>query len=197
MSDELKTEEVVYEEMVAALVKPGEAMLATMTPAKMHSLHMAIGVAGETAELLSCIKAVHLGAGKLDRANAIEELGDLEFYIEGLARPYGLTPKFSFEFTDANLLNIATNISIYGGDVLDDIKRECVYNKDYSEVLLAKSLDYLASAMAEVYDALQITREEAREANKVKLLTGEKARYKLGKYTDEQANGRADKEGEV
>lgn len=122
--------EVKFEDMVAGLVKPGQAIIDSLTPSKVNSLHMAVGISGEAGELLDAIKKAVIYNKPLDRENVIEELGDLEFYMEGLRAELG------------------------------------------------------------------ITREQTIEANIAKLLTGEKARYKLGMYTDNQAIQRADKEEE-
>lgn len=116
-----------YEEMVAALAKPGEDILATLTPTQAHLLHMAVGIAGEAGELLDAIKKHVVYNKPLDMENVIEENGDLEFYLEGLRAAVG------------------------------------------------------------------ITRQQAIEANIAKLLTSPKARYKLGVYTDQAAQERADK----
>lgn len=113
--------------MVAALVKPGEDILTTLNPGKTNLLHMTIGVSGEAGELLDAVKKHVVYNKDLDRVNIVEELGDLEFYLEG-------------------------------------IRQE-----------------------------LNITRDETLEANISKLLTSDKARYKMGKYTDAQAQDRADK----
>ena len=121
--------EVKFEEMVAGLVKPGQSIIDSLTPSKANSLHMAVGISGEAGELLDAIKKAVIYNKPLDRENVIEELGDLEFYMEGLRAELG------------------------------------------------------------------ITREQTIEANIAKLLTGEKARYKLGMYTDNQAIQRADKKG--
>lgn len=121
---------VTYNDMVRALAKPGAAILETLTPDNMHLVHMAIGVAGEAGELLDAVKKSAVYNKQLDRENVIEELGDLEFYMEGLRQ------------------------------------------------------------------GLEITREETLEANITKLLKGEKARYKLGMYTDKAAQDRADKVAE-
>ena len=120
--------EIKFEDMVAALIKQGQDIIDSLTPSKANSLHMAVGVAGEAGELLDAIKKAVIYNKPLDRENVIEELGDLEFYMEGLRAELG------------------------------------------------------------------ITRQETIEANMKKLLTGEKARYKLGMYTDTQAIQRADKE---
>ena len=116
-----------HQNMVAALAKPGQDILDSLTPQKCNMLHMAVGVAGEAGELLDAAKKCVMYNKPLDRENVIEELGDIEFYMEGLRQELG------------------------------------------------------------------ITRIETLEANRAKLLTSDKARYKLGKYTDQQAQDRADK----
>jgi NTP pyrophosphatase (non-canonical NTP hydrolase) len=120
-------ENVKHEEMVTALVKPGQDILDSLTPGKVNLLHMSAGVSTEAGELIDAIKKYVFYDKKIDRENVIEELGDLEFYIEG-------------------------------------IRQE-----------------------------LRISREETLEANISKLLTSDKARYKLGKFTNEQAQNRSDK----
>lgn len=47
-------------------------------------LHAAIGIAGEGGELLDAIKKVWVYDKEFDRNNLIEELGDLEFYMEAM-----------------------------------------------------------------------------------------------------------------
>lgn len=116
-----------FQDMVAALAKPGADIIATLTPEKAHSLHMAVGISGEAGELLDAVKKSVIYNKELDRENVIEELGDLEFYLEGLRAGLG------------------------------------------------------------------ITRQETIEANIAKLLTSDKARYKLGQYSDQAAQDRADK----
>ena len=82
---------VVYHEMVAALVKPGVDIKTSLTPQQAHLWHMATGVSGEAGELLDAFKK-HVIYGKpLDRANVIEELGDLEFYMEGLRQELNIS----------------------------------------------------------------------------------------------------------
>lgn len=75
---------MTHEELVAALAKPGQDILAEMTPEQMHLLHMAIGIAGEAGELLDAVKKCVVYQRELDLENVIEELGDMEFYMEGL-----------------------------------------------------------------------------------------------------------------
>lgn len=54
-----------------------------MTPEKMHLLHMAVGLAGEAAEMLEQVMSHVLGA-ELDGENVREEAGDALFYTVGL-----------------------------------------------------------------------------------------------------------------
>jgi len=113
--------------MVTALFKPGQDIIESLTASKANLLHMAVGISGESGELLDAIKKAVIYNKPIDRKNVIEELGDLEFYIEGLRQE------------------------------------------------------------------LHITRHETLESNIDKLLTSDNARYKMGKYTDQQAQDRADK----
>ena len=47
--------------------------------------------------------------------------------------------------------------------------------------------------MEGIRKGLNISRDQTLLSNMSKLLTGEKARYKLGKFTDKQAQNRTDK----
>lgn len=82
---------ITHHELVTALVKPGADIIAELSPEKAHTLHMAVGIAGEAGELLDAIKKHVIYNKPLDRENVIEELGDLEFYMEGLRQGVGVT----------------------------------------------------------------------------------------------------------
>lgn len=73
-----------YSTMVKDLKKPGEDVVSSLTPTKADLLHMAVGVSGEAGELLDAVKKHTIYNKPLDLNNVIEELGDLEFYMEGL-----------------------------------------------------------------------------------------------------------------
>lgn len=79
-----------HREMVAALVKDGAVIKDELTPLQAHLWHMATGVAGEAGELLDAIKKHAIYQKPLDIDNVIEELGDLEFYMEGLRDALGI-----------------------------------------------------------------------------------------------------------
>jgi NTP pyrophosphatase (non-canonical NTP hydrolase) len=52
---------------------------------------MAMGVSGEAGELLDAIKKCAIYEKEIDVVNVTEELGDLEFYMEGLRNALGIT----------------------------------------------------------------------------------------------------------
>jgi NTP pyrophosphatase (non-canonical NTP hydrolase) len=76
--------EYSHEELVAALAKPGEDIVETMNSHNAHLIHMVMGICGEAGELLDAIKKATIYQKELDLVNVVEELGDLEFYIQGL-----------------------------------------------------------------------------------------------------------------
>ena len=80
----MSTIEEAHRAMVSALVKSGNTIADEVDGSDMHLIHMMMGVAGETGELLDAIKKHVIYRKPLDRANVIEELGDIEFYLEGL-----------------------------------------------------------------------------------------------------------------
>ncbi len=95
---------IVYSEMVAALAKPGERIASELTGEDAHLIHMAIGISGESGELLDAIKKRVVYRKELDRENVIEELGDLEFYLEGIRQGLGVTRE---QCIDANIAKLS------------------------------------------------------------------------------------------
>lgn len=81
---------ITHPELVAALVKPGDEIKAVITPAEAHLLHMIIGLCGEAGELLDALKKSIIYRMPIDRANVVEEMGDIEFYLEGLRQGLGI-----------------------------------------------------------------------------------------------------------
>lgn len=88
---------ITYPELVAALVKPGASIVAELQPNEAHLLHMTVGVSGEAGELLDAIKKHVIYRKPLNLRGEhgdgclIEELGDLEFYMEGIRQATGIT----------------------------------------------------------------------------------------------------------
>jgi len=83
--------DVEYCNMVRALAKPGEDIVDSITAPQAHNIHMALGLAGEVGELIDAIKKEAIYGKVLDRENLIEELGDIEFYLEGIRQGFKVT----------------------------------------------------------------------------------------------------------
>lgn len=75
---------IAHDELVSKLVKPGDEILSEITGRECHVLHMIMGICGEAGELLDALKKSIIYRKPLDLDNVIEELGDIEFYLEGL-----------------------------------------------------------------------------------------------------------------
>lgn len=89
--EEIQSPTVSHTDMVRVLKKPGEDILSQLTPGDCDLLHMGIGVAGEAGELLDAIKRPTIYRKPLDRESVVEELGDIEFFLEGIRQRLGIT----------------------------------------------------------------------------------------------------------
>lgn len=79
------TETIRYDQFVRWLFKPGTDQV--------MALHTAIGVAGEAGELADAIKKEYIYGKPRDLENIIEELGDLEWYLQAVRNHYGVSRK--------------------------------------------------------------------------------------------------------
>lgn len=80
-----------FAEMVASLSKPGEQIKNELTPKQAHLLHMVVGISGEAGELLDAVKKHVIYQKPLNIINVAEELGDLEFFLEGIRSALGIS----------------------------------------------------------------------------------------------------------
>jgi len=92
-----------YHEFVATLNKPGEDVRAALTAEQANLWHMGTGVAGEAGELLDAIKAHVVYQKPLDMTNVIEELGDLEFFMQGIRTALGISRETTLGANKAKL----------------------------------------------------------------------------------------------
>jgi NTP pyrophosphatase (non-canonical NTP hydrolase) len=81
---------ITHAEMVARTKKDPCVVLDDLTPDKVDLLHMTIGISGEAGELLDAVKKHCIYNKPLDLVNVMEELGDLEYYMEGLRQVLGI-----------------------------------------------------------------------------------------------------------
>lgn len=77
--------------MVARLVKPGEKILLTLSAAKINLWHAALGIGTEAGELGDAVKKYLIYEKDLDLENILEELGDMEFYLQQFRAELGVT----------------------------------------------------------------------------------------------------------
>lgn len=123
--------DVDYADFVNALAKPGEDIQSSLTPDKCHLLHMAVGIAGEAGELLDAIKKHVIYNKPVDWPNIIEELGDLEFYMEGLRQKLTLSRQVTL---DANKVKLSAR---YKGLTYSDQAAQARADKVYESSTLA------------------------------------------------------------
>lgn len=97
IEDGTNVESINHSDMVAQLAKPGQDIVDQMTAGDAHTLHMAVGISGESGELLDAVKKAVMYRKQIDMENIIEELGDIEFYMEGLRQGLGITREETIE----------------------------------------------------------------------------------------------------
>jgi NTP pyrophosphatase (non-canonical NTP hydrolase) len=95
---------ITHPELVEKLAKPGADILKELTPEDCELWHMASCICSEAGELFDAIKKLVIYRKPLDRANVVEELGDLEFYMEGARQVLAITRQ---ETLDANILKLS------------------------------------------------------------------------------------------
>lgn len=94
--------------LVSALCKDGQEIKDTLTALDCHLLHMLIGLQGEVGELTDAIKKAIIYRKPIDLENVNEELGDIEFYLEGLRQALNTTREITLH------LNIEKLTKRYG-----------------------------------------------------------------------------------
>jgi NTP pyrophosphatase (non-canonical NTP hydrolase) len=97
------SDQIEYSDMVRVLAKDGNEIAENMSGEEAHLLHMAVGVSGEAGELIDAVKKAVIYRKPLDRENVIEELGDIEFYLEGLRQGVGVTREETLNANKAKL----------------------------------------------------------------------------------------------
>lgn len=102
---------ITHEQLVKSLVKPGAVILAEMRPQDAHLIHMVVGLTGEVGELTDAIKKRVMYGKCLDIVNVIEELGDLEFYMEGLRQSLSISREETIQANIAKLSKRYENLT--------------------------------------------------------------------------------------
>ncbi len=214
--------DIVFEDMVQALFKPGQEMIEEFTAKDMEMIHAVIGLTGEAGELSEpFLLNIHEGE-VLDIENVIEELGDFEFYLEKLRTLLGIprsdcvflppketffskiggclfdwietTPDYSPRSSDVLNLKVSVDhLVVYTARVLDLVKKQVVYRKKDPKISdLTYHLQGVEKNLHKIRNKLDISRKEILNRNIEKL----GRRYKEMKYSNESAQARKDKQGE-
>lgn len=97
-------ENVDYQDLVRDLKKKGREVLSELTPIDADQIHMILGISGEAGELLDEIKKAVIYRKPMDIENVIEELGDIEFYLEGLRQSLGLSRDYIISKNQGKLI---------------------------------------------------------------------------------------------
>lgn len=195
---------ITHPEMVAQLAKNGEDIIKELTPCSAHILHMAVGIAGEAGEILEQIHN-KTSIGEVDEKNLIEELGDLEFYMEGFRQEMGFSrdqtmsvynsDDFKHHGESINEAHLAAaDLAMCTLKLLDEAKKFSVYVKPANARNMLDDLIEIEICLEHVRQHFDILHSECIEHNIHKLYGGENARYKEGKFSNEQAQNRADKQ---
>lgn len=87
---------MTHPQLVESLCKPATAIVADLSadPRKAHLWHMASALMAETGELFDTVKRHVLYGQPLNidgDGGMVEELGDIEFYLEGIRKPLDIT----------------------------------------------------------------------------------------------------------
>ena len=175
-----------YDEMVGRLKKSGEDIIAGWTPLHASRAHMLTGIYDEYLEVTEAL--ILLEGVKVELDSTVElakELGDLMFYIVGLAQDYHIEEQvLAYPLPEPSpdaLQSLITATTM--------VKRHLYYNKPLDTLELAVALRKLIANVASLAAGIGRTLEDILDLNQEKLLGG---RYKEGKFSDEQANNRED-----
>lgn len=186
---------ITHPELVAALVKPGADILATLDPKKADLWHSATGISGEAGEICGVLfNFVDADPMVLDDIHLTEELGDMEFYLQQLRTNIGVTRDdvyavaTDFIFSKEPMI-MACSIAISASDVLDQVKKHVVYNKDLDMDALMLALVKLEAGITIIRNLSGIEYETVLDKNIEKL----SVRYASLSYSDDAAQARADK----
>lgn len=80
-----------HKTLVSALCKDGQSIKDSLSPLDCHLLHMSFKLNCECGELGDAIGKAVFYRKSIDLENAVEEMGDIEFYLEGLRQGLNIT----------------------------------------------------------------------------------------------------------
>jgi len=182
----MKEETVIeYAQMAKRVIKSPDEIMKTLSPTKIQVDHMVHGLVSESYEIQEALR-------NKDLENLIEELGDLELYLEGLFSLFGLNKSMIFI---QELAPLDPTIGLFSTivDLQDSAKKYLFYNELLRFEEIKNQVIKLESYMIKFMNFFEIPREEVLLGNMNKLEKGDNPRYKDG-YSDDDARIRKDKE---
>lgn len=83
--------ELDHKQLVKKLCKDGAVILKEMSPYQMDLLHPTSKLCSEAGELMDAVGKLCYYQKELDIENVVEELGDIEFYMERIRSVLGIS----------------------------------------------------------------------------------------------------------
>lgn len=185
--------DITHPELVAALVKPGATIAAEMTPSEADLWHAATGVSGEAIEILDANMTALINSRPIDEVNLVEELGDMEFYLEQTRQNLGITRDETLALVGIRptmgSFPESAALAVVGGDLLDAAKKVVIYKKAIDRASFVTILASIEMVMENIRAVFGFTREHTLSENIKKL----SVRYAGLTYSNDAAQERADK----
>lgn len=175
---------ITYSEMVRRLAKSGQSIVGSLSPVKAHVWHMSSCLMGEVGEIFE----------SSNDANILEELGDLEFYFEGLRSGVGFTIE-QIEDMRSQIVpgKYPSNFAlvVYSAGIFDSCKKWIIYEKDIDKDILLKMMASFQLYLVTFAAQYNLSRQQIQDANMLKL----SKRYGSDfSYSNQKAQERADKQ---
>ena len=185
--------DITHPELVAALVKPGTVIANEMTPSEADLWHAATGVCGEAIEILDANMTALIDSRPIDLVNLVEELGDMEFYLEQTRQNLAITREETTHLVgirgSMGSFPESAALAVVGGDLLDAAKKVVIYKKPAERANFVMILASIEMVLENIRAAAGIDREVTLTENIAKL----SVRYAGLTYSNTAAQERADK----
>lgn len=198
-----EVEQIPYENFVAALIKPGEQIVKETTAAQANLSHLANALLIEVIELKQAIFTKVPESKDEDSYvsfynrynNIIEEMGDILFYVTGIAKQLNVSLDLEDKVSPANQVSIDV-LEDYAAELADLVKKHHIYQKPLDttivEILCTRIADYIHNLCSDIRYSyfFDVKMSFIIAKNKEKL----SKRYEKLTFSNQAAQTRADKQ---
>lgn len=196
-------EQMPYENFVAALVKPGEQIVKETTAAQANLSHLANALLIEVVELKQAV-FTKVSESRDEESyisfykrydNVIEEMGDILFYVTGIANQLDVSLDLSDSVKPAEQVSLEVLLD-YAAELADLIKKHHIYQKPLEtekvEILCTRIVNFLHNLCSDIRYAyyFDVKMSFIIAKNKEKL----SKRYEKLTFSNQAAQTRADKQ---